>query len=211
MKLTVLSESDADEAAVNILAVGILGREVESAVPLAIRDRGWPAVLNVLPGVLRHLHYSGADGLIVVVDSDDSVPHHEKHEEEGGREQSCRLCKLVERIEAVQSTLRARQGMPPVKTAVGLAVPAIEAWYLAGQQAAVTESAWISSQSTRKFPFTRPDLKRMVYGTDRPSLALETECAVREARKIVQEGKLAWLEQAFPGGFGTLADQIRAW
>jgi hypothetical protein len=53
------------------------------------------------------------------------------------------------------------------------------------------------------------ELKKMVYGTDRPSLELETECAVREARRII--GELPAIVTAFPAGFGLMAKEIGSW
>jgi len=35
--------------------------------------------------------------------------------------------------------------------------------------------------------------------------------AKEEAERIIREGKLALLEQLFPGGFGTLAAEVRSW
>lgn len=94
---------------------------------------------------------------------------------------------------------------------MGLAVPAIEAWYLAGLDPHVTETAWIVGMQSRRPPFTKAKLKQDVYGTDRPSLALETECAVKQARRLAEPGNLELLEKNFPGGFGALAGDVRSW
>ncbi len=48
-----------------------------------------------------------------------------------------------------------------------------------------------------------------VYQTERPSLEIETECAVKEARRIIQTIKV--IEDAFPAGFGLMANEIRSW
>jgi hypothetical protein len=96
-----------------------------------------------------------------------------------------------------------------LKVAIGLPVPAIEAWYLAGRNHQVGEAAWLMGLKADKKPFTRPQLKQMVYGTDRPSLELETECAVREARRII--ANLQAILSAFPAGFGLMAEEIRSW
>jgi hypothetical protein len=47
----------------------------------------------------------------------------------------------------------------------------------------------------------------MVYGTDRPSLELETERAIAETRRIIRD--LTTIEAAFPVGFGLMAIEIR--
>lgn len=93
--------------------------------------------------------------------------------------------------------------------AIGLAVPAIEAWYLVGKNHQVGEAAWITGMTAGRLPFTRRQLKKEVYGTDRPSLEHETDCAVREARRIIANIKA--IETAFPAGFGAMASEIRSW
>jgi hypothetical protein len=75
MKLAILSESPADEAALGVLIEAVLGGPY-LRVQANLRARGWPSVAQVLPAVIRHLHFNtDAEGLVVVVDSDDSVVH----------------------------------------------------------------------------------------------------------------------------------------
>jgi len=93
--------------------------------------------------------------------------------------------------------------------AAGLAVPAIEAWYLRGKRSGVSEEAWRQGLATGKFPYTKGQLKVDVYGTDRPSLQLETAKVGEEAARIAQD--LPRLEAHFPFGFGTLAKTLRSW
>jgi hypothetical protein len=40
---------------------------------------------------------------------------------------------------------------------------------------------------------------------------LETRRAREETQRIVRDGHLSLLEQSFPGGFGALAKDLRAW
>ena len=54
MKIAILSESPADEAAIAVLAAAVLGGPFERVQP-ALRARGWPNVAQVLPAVIRHL------------------------------------------------------------------------------------------------------------------------------------------------------------
>jgi hypothetical protein len=90
---------------------------------------------------------------------------------------------------------------------VGIAVPAIEAWYLCGRDSSVSEAAWVAGQEAGKPPYSRAELKERVYGTDRPSLPLEIERALREvARHRVDPRRL---EHEFPG-FAALAADLRA-
>lgn len=212
MKVAVFSESSADEAAIRVLVDGLLGKKTEPPAMPRIRSRGWNAVFRDLPMVLRHLHFqTDAEALVVVVDSDRSPVHVETHHKPGRAEEECRLCQIKDILDRVQRRLPPRDPYAPVKTGVGLAVPQIEAWYLVGRDPHVSDAAWISGQKSGKFPFAREHLKRQVYGTDRPSLDLETRRAKEEAERIVREGKLALLERLFPGGFGSLAADVRSW
>ena len=85
MKVAILSESSADEAAVRILVEAILNQQTEP-IDLYLRGHGWSSVRNVLPAVLKHLHYcTQAEALILVVDSDDSPVHQQSHEQPEGQ------------------------------------------------------------------------------------------------------------------------------
>lgn len=76
MKIAVLSESPADEAAVRILAEAILCRTIDSTPELKPRFRGWPSVRAVPPAAIRQLHYhTEAEGLVLVVDGNHSPIH----------------------------------------------------------------------------------------------------------------------------------------
>lgn len=204
MKLALLSESPADEAAIGILVRGVLGHSFTRVHP-TLRARGWPSVLQVLPAIVRHLHFkTDVTGLIVVVDSDDTVVHTADHQ----HHPQCRLCQLRA---AFRKTIK---GFPPANgrdrllQGIGVAVPAVEGWYLCGRDPQVTEAAWQLGQESGQAPYTRRELKRRVYGTDRPSLQLETKHAVAAVRRHARD--LRRLEHDFPG-FAALANDIRAW
>jgi len=212
MKVAVLSESPADEAAVWILVQGLLDVEGELVPWPTPKTRGWRGVLNSADPVLHYLHYStDADALVITLDSDLSPVHQRGHDQPGGAADKCGLCQLRATVDSVQSQLRPREKRGPIQTALGLAVPAVEAWYLAGRDPHVSETTWLLGMESGKFPYTKLDLKQMVYGTERPSLALEQQCAVEHARRLVQEEKLELLENLFPSGFGTLAADVRSW
>ena len=212
MKVAVFSESSADEAGIRILVEGLLGDKTEFAPLFPIRGRGCDAVLAYLASVLKHLHYrTDAEALVAVVDSDRSPVHRETHATPEGAEEKCRLCRMASIVGDVQKELRPRQHYSPLKIALGLAVPQIEAWYLAGRDPHVSESAWMVGLQSEKPPYTSDSLKREMYGTPEPLLALETERAVREVQRIVRDGKLPLLERLFPGGFGALARDVRNW
>jgi hypothetical protein len=212
MKIAVLSESPADEAAILTLAQGLLSRNVQ-IVPIPFRRLGgWQAALKIVRAAMLHLHYeTNVDGFIAVVDSDDTPVHRPEHDQTGGPVEKCRLCRLRSAVYQVQSRLQPRQGRGPIKTALGLAVPTIEAWYLVGVNNHVTESAWMTGLDSRRPPFTRRSLKQEVYGAEEPTLVVETECAMRHARRILESEKLELLERLFPNGFGALARGLRDW
>jgi hypothetical protein len=212
MKIAVLSESPADEAAVSILIGGLLDVSIERVSFPEPRTRGWKGVLNAVELVLRHLHYrTDAEALVVTLDSDESPVHRREHSELGLCDLKCRLCQLRTIIRGVQAELRPWQGRGPIRIGLGLAVPAIEAWCLYGTDAHVTESAWIQGLESRSFPYSKRELKQRLYGSTDPVLALETEHLVSQARRLVGENQLALLEKSFPVGFGSLASDIRSW
>ena len=209
MKLAILSESPADEAALRVLVAAVLGAPFAPVKP-TLRARGWPSVEQVLPAILRHLHFQTlADGLVVVVDSDDTVVHNETHEVPGYFHQLCRICRLRAVFRRTLKNLPLPPGRKRVLRAVGLAVPAIEAWYLCGRDTSVTEAAWTAGQASGRAPYTRRELKWRVYGTERPSLPFEIHRAVQEVSR--HHGDVRRLEFDFPHGFGALARDLRAW
>lgn len=213
MKVAVLSESEADEAAIRVLVEGLLGKQTEPPTHmLPIRGRGYGAVFKVLPNILKHLHFrTDTEGFVAVLDSDRTPVHQQLHDQPGQTDEKCRLCRLKTIATQVLSHLPARPPYGPLKTAFGLAVPQIEAWYLFGRDPHVGQAGWIEGLQSGQFPYTSADLKQKVYGTADPVLALERERAVEEAQRIVRESKLAQLEQWFPGGFGVLANDVRGW
>ena len=212
MKVAVLSESGADEAAIRRLVEGLLAERAEPASMPPIRSRGFGAVLRDLPMVLRHLHYrTDAEALVVVLDSDRSPVHTEAHKEPGGDKEKCRLCRMAKIVAQVRRDLAQRPTYPPLKIGLGLAVPQIEAWYLAGRDPHVSEAAWNVGLCSGKPPHTSDSLKQKVYGTDDPPWGVLMACALKEVERIVREGRLPQLEQLFPGGFGALARDVRNW
>ena len=207
MKLAILSESPADEAALRVLAEAVLGASFDLVMP-TLRARGWPSVEQVLPFILRHLHFNtDADRLVVVVDSDDSPVHTPEHEAPGYFHPHCRVCRLRAVFRRTLKNLPPARGRTRVLRAVGVAVPAIEAWYLCGRDTSVTELAWLAGQASGVPPYTRRELKWRVYGTDRPSLPLEIRRAVQEVSRL--RGDVRRLENDFPNGFGALARDLR--
>lgn len=207
MKVALLSESPADEMALRVYVSTILKQTPRFVLP-GFRARGWPNVAQLMPAVLRHLHFNtDTDLLVVVVDSDDSVVHTADHDAPEYFHPHCRMCQLRAVYRQTTKKLPRAHGRDRLIRTVGVAVPAIEAWYLCGRDETVSEAAWILGQETGRQPYTRANLKFRVYGTDRPSLPQETVCAVREAER--QRHDLRRLEHDFPG-FAALAADLRA-
>jgi hypothetical protein len=209
MKVGYYCESPADQAAMAVFTEGILGEPPEP-INMDLEAHGVTGVLKGLDGVFRGVHYnSDAEGLVVVVDCDATELHDAAHDEPGGSVERCRLCQARQIVAQARKQLKPRQSRPELKVAMGLAVPAIEAWYLVGKEHQVGEAAWKVGLAAGRTPFTKDKLKKLVYGTDRPSLELETECAVREARRVI--GDMKAIENAFPVGFGVMAREIGSW
>jgi hypothetical protein len=209
MNIALLSESPADEAALRVLVGYVLGDRFNRVAP-TLRARGWPSVELVLPAILRHLHFNtNADGLVVVVDSDDSPVHTTEHEAPGYHHPYCRMCRLRTVFRRVTKNLPPAQGRDRVLRAVGLCVPALEAWLLCGRDTSITEAAWTNGQAAGRLPYTRRELKWRVYGTERPSLPHEIRRAVQEVSR--HQGDVRRMENDFPQGFGSLARDLRTW
>ena len=208
MKVAIISESPADEAALRVLVSASLAGPAQFIAP-GFRARGWPMVAQVLPAVIRHLHFNtDADGLVAVVDADDSVVHTVEHDAPGYFHPQCRVCQLRAVFRQTTKRLPPAHGRKRVLRGVGVAVPAIEAWYLCGRDEQVTEAGWVTGQANGRLPYTRGQLKWRVYGTDRPSLPLEIRCALAEAERLRRDPRR--LENDFPG-FATLTRDLRSW
>lgn len=209
MKVALLSESPVDVAAVGILVEAILAKPIELVTSPKFEMRGWPSIRGNLRSALIEFHYqTETEALAVVVDSDDSPAHQTTHELPNGADMKCRLCYLRDVLDHTQRNLKPRAGCAPIKTAIGIAVPAIEAWYLCGKDPNATEAAWFNSGLSKRMSDHRKALKRAVYGTDRITLSCEQR-AREEAQRLAQD--LSLLEKVFPVGFGALARSIREW
>jgi len=212
MKVAYFAESPADAAALTILAEAVLGRRTEAVTHAGLRSRGWPSVRNVLPAVLKELHYhTDAEGFVLVVDSNGSPPHLSAHEAPNATEPKCRLCQLRRIADEVQRQVRPRANQKPLNIALGLAVPTIEAWLLCGVDPHVSEAAWANALKNQdgRMPYTKNGLKQQLYGTSHPSLAIETEAMKAAAVRLARD--LGVIEKLFPDGFGVLLRSLRAW
>jgi hypothetical protein len=100
-------------------------------------------------------------------------------------------------------------GRLPLKIAVGVAMPAIEAWWLCKAHPHVSEAAWEKGLDEKRDPYTKLELKRLLYGSEISSLGHMTQKMVAAAEGLKND--LTVLERAFPHGFGSLAREIRSW
>lgn len=211
MNLAVLGESAADEVFIEGLAGAILRRSISRVSPFSLRSRGWPYIRAILPSVIRSLHYrSDAHGLVVIADSNHSPLHEASHEPDYD-DGDCRTCALraVARETLDHLSLRPTRNSA-LRVSVGVAVPAIEAWYLAGVDPSVGEASWRQALAAgRRTSHTKEALKLSVFGTTRPSLKLEIERAREATVRLSRD--FAPLELGFPSGFGAMSRELRSW
>jgi hypothetical protein len=211
MKIAYLAESPADAAALAILTEAILGTKSEPVSYSGLRHRGWPTVRIVLPAVLKELHcHTDAEGFVLTVDSNGSPPHSREHELPNASDRQCRLCQLRRIADEFHKNVRPRSDpLPPLKIALGLAVPTIEAWLLCGVDSHVTEAAWRNGLRQGPMPYTKKALKYKLYGTSHPSLEIETEAMKKAASRLAEN--LSPLVRLFAQGFGHLRDNLKSW
>jgi hypothetical protein len=208
--VAVVSESSVDESAVRTLLAPLIGStsaEETGLPPIRTRPGGWSSLLKLLPKILRHLHYhTHVDAIVVVIDCDDSTPHgaHNDNAPEG-----CRLCLIRSIIDAELPTLTAIPNRRMLVCAIGLCVPAIEAWYLCGHDATVTEAAWINGHKSGQKPYSRRDLKLRVYGSATPDLDTQMREALKHANRHAAD--LSVLRTWFPHGCGTMLKAVSDW
>jgi hypothetical protein len=216
MKLAIFSESTADESAIRILVEALLGKQTQQ-IDLSLRRRaGCSYVFDNISSVIRSLHYAtDTEGLVVVVDSDSTPLHTEEHEKPDAANLKCRVCRLENRILEVQKNLAPVANRNPLKVAIGLAVPAIEAWYLCGNDAQCTEAILTKRKDAGTFSLKK-EMKRKVYNPDvtlqafqLPSLSIQTEFAIAEAKRLADD--INQLKTFFPNGFGKLVRDIANW
>jgi hypothetical protein len=144
MKIAVLSEFTADEEAVHVLVKGVLGIQVEPVHHgYQARTGGWAPTINLASNAIRRLYYgTDAEGFVITVDSDTSPIHTSDHEVAGQQNPKCRLCQIKEKVDFTLNGLAPVRGRVPFRVAIGMAVPAIEAWYRCGQDGRVCEAIW---------------------------------------------------------------------
>jgi hypothetical protein len=211
MKIAVVSEYTADEAALKILVDAVLGIETDLVADRRWRPRGWSHVLALLPTIIKDLHYSSdADGFVIVIDSDESPVHEKSHENAIAADPDCRLCRLRSIVTRESQYLSTVSTKGTLKHALGLAVPAIEAWYRCGLDPHVTEDEWIRKlQGGERLTYSKQSLKKSAYGNERISNFVRIDLAKQAAQRLAAD--LEQLEKRFPNGFGSLRRDLRGW
>ena len=203
MRVAILSESSADEAALRILVDGILGMQT---MPVAtnLRGRGWTVVQGNLIAIAKFLHYrTDAEGLVVVVDS-----NHTYLSAEEGKNRLRDFQELVTRCRKQLSPVAGRS--VPLKIAVGVAAPAIEGWWLCKSNPQISEAAWEKGLDENREPYSKLELKRKLYGNlEVFPLELMKQKMIESAHNLT--GDLPVLERNFPNGFGSLVKELRKW
>ena len=213
MKIAIFSEDLTDEAALKILVKSIIGEEIEVVpYPNRLQSRG-SGVLRDVPIVLRGVYYNTeAKFLIIVRDSDDTPVHKKEHDELNNKEsENCRYCELRKEVKSALGNLTPTQGKENFKVAIGVAVPAIEAWLLCGVNPRVSEATWINRQKNKDFSTynDRKHLKAELYGSDIASSETMIKCGMESASRLAEN--VEQLEILFPEGFGNMANEIRSW
>lgn len=201
MRVAILSESSADEAGLRVLVDAVLGVKTEP-VAVNLESRGWSAVRNTLPAISKALQYrTDAEGLVVVVDSNHTYLSRD--------EAKNRLREFQQLVQRCRQQLSRVPGRVPLKIAVGVAAPAIEAWWLCKTNPQISEAAWEKGLDEKRDPYSKLDLKRQLYGSEYSSLEHKTLKMIEAAREV--SGDVSVLERAFPSGFGSLAGELRDW
>jgi hypothetical protein len=202
MRVAILSEFSADEAALRVLVDAVLAVKTLPITNFPLQSRGYNTVRGALAAIIRFLHYrTDADGLVVVVDS-----NHTTLEELAERN---RLRELREMADGVRARLGSVVGRIPLRVAIGVASPAIEAWLLCRRHLEISEAAWEQGLRNKQEPYSKLELKRRLYGVEFASLQLMTEKMMESARELTSD--LVRVERKFPKGFGTMAEQLRDW
>jgi hypothetical protein len=202
MRVAILSESPADEAALRIIVDAVLGVRT-THIALNLESRGWSSVRSVLPAISKTLQYrTDAEGLVVVVDSNHTYLSRD--------EPKNRLREFQELVQRCQRELKRMSGRVPLKIAVGVAAPAIEGWWLFKTNPQICEAAWEKGLADGRDPYSKLELKRKLYGNlEVFPLELMMQKMTEAARAVSTD--IPTLERNFPNGFGSLAKELRSW
>ena len=210
MKITFFGESKSDDVILRHLIEGILEEKIEEKdVGKKLQFRSSSHLVKNLPVVIRSVHYnSDAEFLVIASDSDDTPVHIAEHDI--NENEKCHICLLRKIVDKLLNEFQSG-GQEILKIAVGVSVPAIEAWLLFGKNPHVSENYWIRFQNSEKITYTRKKLKKELYGGEHIPENIRIETAKKAIQRIVENDLLSDLENAFPQGFGSLSNEVKTW
>jgi len=219
MKVAVVSESGVDEAVVQALVRAVLPYQVEFTT-VRRRAGGVGELLSRFEIIVKQCWYRLAvDGLVCVLDADMTVVHREAASgweplstrtstvEMCGSE--CRLCRLRRAWNRLFAARHAPHGVFPVRVALGLAVPSIEAWLLADDPRPVSEVQWIALPSDRKQSL-KATLKQRVFGHTL-GFDRQEQIASEKIERLLSTCGIERLKDLFPDGLGALIRDLESW
>jgi hypothetical protein len=211
MNVAILSESDYDEGAIGLIAQKLSPQKLSIiSHNIKMPSRGWTAAMAVLGPVYLRLHYDpSAHGLVCVLDSDDTTPHTLEHETKNFTVLGCRYCEMRRKLDALQkSAASVAHRTFPLRIAIGLAVPAIEAWYQCGVDVHSTE-AHFQRLDVKQLYHERKRLKAATYGSVGAQGTVLADRSLQHAQRLCDD--IAQIKRLFPCGFGMLARDILLW
>lgn len=148
MKITIFSESSNDEVVIRILVESILGKEIKEVPPRnQLRSRGVDSFLDLIPNIINATYYqTDSEAIVFVCDSNDKPVHIPEHDEKGNKESlKCRYCIIKRKVGETLNSLSPKSNREMIKVAVGVAVPAIEAWLVCGGKLDVSEEIGLAN------------------------------------------------------------------
>lgn len=188
MRLAFCTEDLGDEAILAALLERILGEPIEPHHQRYRMERGgWTKALMLAPIVARAVHRTDADGAVFAIDNDEAEPLHEETHV-ADPQVKCRACALRQAADLEEVQTWDRPGLPRLKFFFAVPVRIIETWMLLA-----------SSRTLPGLPETfgrtateRRELKRLLYGTERP----DTDLILEKAVPIAKSADVAALELA---------------
>ncbi len=212
MKIAFFGESKSDDVTIKKFVEGILKDEIEETdIRKRLIFRSSSHLDRNLPVVIRSVHYSSdAEFLIICSDSDDFPVHISEHDKK--ENEKCRLCSLRKAVKNSLTKLTNVPNKKMLKVAIGVPVPAIEAWLLFNINPQVSENTWIKKIADEKgVKYDRKTLKRELYGGEHISEVERIEISLKAVKRVVENDLLGDLETAFPQGFGSLSNEVKSW
>lgn len=209
MKLAFCSEDRTDTQVLHALAQRCVSRPIELAQNDIVlpRQGGWQKAVQLAPVVARAVFNSDAHGAVFVVDADGS-PTHESHD--GVANSECRHCELLRVADVANVQRWPRPGLPPLQFVFAVPVQILETWLLlsANRFPHQRQPSTYGSSTTE-----RRDLKRALYGSDRPNrtLMLETALPIAQAADVAALRSLSPSFKHFSAAIDEADSAVARW